>query len=104
MRIMKKTQTARMFVFLLLTTLALAPPPALTQEKKQELEHQISVSAISIAVTVQDRDGRYISDLEQKDFTVYENEVKQSATYFTHAFEAPVSLTVLLDVSGSMAL
>lgn len=101
---MKKFLPAQKAIFLLLTLLALVLHPALTQEKKQELEYQVSVSAISIAVTVQDRGGRYISDLEQKDFTVYENEVKQSITYFKHDFEAPVSLTVLLDVSGSMAL
>lgn len=101
---MKKFLPAQKAIFLLLTLLALVLHPALTQEKKQELEYQVSVSAISIAVTVQDRGGRYISDLEQKDFTVYENEVKQSVTYFKHDFEAPVSLTVLLDVSGSMAL
>ena len=101
---MKKSLPAQKAIFLLLTLLALVLHPALTQEKKQELEYQVSVNAISIAVTVQDRGGRYISDLEQKDFTVYENEVKQSITYFKHDFEAPVSLTVLLDVSGSMAL
>jgi VWFA-related protein len=101
---MKNLHPAKIAVFLLLTLLALVPHPALTQEKKQGLEHQISVSAISIAVTVQDKNGRYINDLAQKDFTVYENEVKQTITYFKHDFEAPVSLTVLLDVSGSMGL
>jgi VWFA-related protein len=104
MSIVKTPQAARMSVSFLLTALALAPLPALTQEKKQELEHQISVSAISIAVSVQDKNGRYISDLAQDDFTVYENEVSQTITYFKHDFEAPVSLTVLLDVSGSMGL
>jgi Ca-activated chloride channel homolog len=87
-----------------LVTLALVLPAALAQEKKPELDHEVSVSAISIAVTVQDKGGKYITDLEQKDFTVYENNVKQTITYFQHDFEAPVSLTVLLDVSGSMGL
>jgi Ca-activated chloride channel family protein len=91
-------------ISIFLMTLALVPSPALAQEKKQELDHEISVSAISIAVTVQDKSGRYISDLVQEDFTVYENGVKQTITYFQHDFEAPVSLTVLLDVSGSMGL
>jgi len=93
---------AAVLLFLMLPNLV--PPQALTQEKKQEIEHQISVSAISIAVTVQDKSGKYISDLSREDFTVYENEVKQAITYFKHDFEAPVSLTVLLDVSGSMGL
>ena len=101
---MNKIQPAPAAFFLWLTTLALAPLPALPQEKKQELEHQISVSAISIAVIVQGKDGRYISDLTQDDFTVYDNEAKQTITYFKNDYEAPVSLTVLLDVSGSMGL
>jgi len=100
----KKIQSAPSAVFLWLTALALAPLPARPQEKKTELEHQISVSAISIAVTVQGKDGRYIGDLTQADFTVYENKAKQTITYFKHDFEAPASLTVLLDVSGSMGL
>ncbi|MGB7297512.1 MAG: VWA domain-containing protein [Candidatus Aminicenantales bacterium] len=74
------------------------------QEKKTELQHQISVSAIAISVTVQDRSGKYINDLDQEDFAVYENNARQTITYFKHDFEAPVSLTVLLDVSGSMEL
>ena len=79
-------------------------PSGRPQEKKQGLEYQVSVSAISIAVVVQGKDGRYINDLTQEDFTVYENEVKQTVSYFQHDFEAPVSLTILLDVSGSMGL
>ncbi|MBN2409730.1 MAG: VWA domain-containing protein [Candidatus Aminicenantes bacterium] len=74
------------------------------QDKKAELQHQISVSAIAISVTVQDKNGKYINDLAQEDFTVYENGARQVITYFKHDFEAPVSLTVLLDVSGSMDL
>jgi len=79
-------------------------PSGRPQEKKQGLEYQVSVSAISIAVVVQGKDGRYINDLTQEDFTVYENEVKQTVSYFQHDFEAPVSLAILLDVSGSMGL
>jgi Ca-activated chloride channel family protein len=74
------------------------------QEKKQGLEHQVSVNAIAISVTVQDKGGKYINDLDQEDFAVYENDAEQTITYFRHDFEAPVSLTVLLDVSGSMAV
>lgn len=74
------------------------------EPKKQGLAYNLSVSAISISVTVQDKKGRYINDLTEKDFTVFENDKKQTITYFMHDFAAPVSLTVLLDVSGSMAL
>ena len=74
------------------------------QTKKKEITYDISVSAITIAVTVQDRRGRHITDLAQQDFAIYESNEKKDITYFSHDFEAPLSLTVLLDVSGSMAL
>jgi Ca-activated chloride channel family protein len=76
-----------------------------SQEKKKDgLSYEISVSAVTVAVTVQDRGGRYIDGLTQKDFTVYENDIRKDITYFLHDFKAPLSLTVLLDVSGSMGL
>ncbi len=74
------------------------------QTQKKEITYDISVSAITIAVTVQDKKGRHITDLEQEDFAIYEGDEKKDITYFSHDFEAPLSLTVLLDVSGSMAL
>jgi len=79
--------------------------PAFSQgQKKQTLEHQISVSGVTIAVTVQGGGGRYITDLKEENFAVFENDIKQSITYFKNDYAAPVSLTVLLDVSGSMGL
>jgi len=74
------------------------------EKKKQEITYDVAVTAISIAVSVQNRKGRYITDLRQEDFFVYENNQKKDITYFSYNFEVPLSLTVLLDVSGSMAL
>jgi VWFA-related protein len=74
------------------------------EKKKQEISYDVAVTAISIAVSVQNRKGRHITDLTEEDFFVYENNEKRDITYFSHDFEAPLSLTVLLDVSGSMAL
>ncbi|TES87050.1 MAG: VWA domain-containing protein [Candidatus Aminicenantes bacterium] len=74
------------------------------ETKNKKTSHTVAVSAISIAVTVQDKKGRYINDLTKEDFSIYENNEKRDLTYFSHDFKAPLSLTVLLDVSGSMAL
>lgn len=74
------------------------------EKKKQEMTYDVAVTAISIAVSVQNRKGRHITDLEREDFFIYENEKQRDITYFSHDYEAPLSLTVLLDVSGSMAL
>lgn len=100
-----KTRHKIGFVFLLAAATSGSVLLSFAQEKNKEgLDYQISVSAISIAVTVQDKRGSYIDDLTAGDFTIYENNVKQSLTYFKHDFAAPLSLTVLLDVSGSMAI
>jgi VWFA-related protein len=66
--------------------------------------HEYVVRAITLAVTVQDSKGRFVNNLTQKDFSILENNKKKPITYFNHDFGAPLSLTVLLDVSGSMAL
>ena len=75
-----------------------------SQVKKPELKHDVTVTAVNLAVTVQDRAGRYVGDLARDDFMIFENDEKKEITYFQHAFDAPMSLTILLDVSGSMAL
>jgi Ca-activated chloride channel homolog len=74
------------------------------EQVKDQAAHEYVVRAITIAVTVQDSKGRFVNNLLEKDFTVYENNKKKPLTYFMHDFGAPLSLTVLLDVSGSMAL
>ena len=89
--------------------LCAASAPAYGQERikkreKDDARYDVSVTAITISVTVQDKGGRYINDLTQKDFEVYENDVRRTITYFNWDSNAPISLTVLLDVSGSMAL
>jgi VWFA-related protein len=66
--------------------------------------YNVNVYAVTMAVTVQDKKGRYVNNLEEKDFIVYENNEKKQITYFQHDEHAPLSLTVLLDVSGSMGL
>lgn len=93
------------FIFLFMVMMNLSSLSSFSQESKnKKLVHDIAVSAVSIAVTVQDKKGRYINDLTKEDFNIYENNEKKDITYFSYNFEAPLSLTVLLDVSGSMAL
>ncbi len=82
-----------------------AAGPALAQEKPEELRgYGVTVTAVTLAVTVQDGRGRYVNDLTQADFTVTENGAPRAISRFSHDFNAPLSLTILLDVSGSMAL
>lgn len=80
------------------------PAPLWSQDPPQEANFDVSVSAISIAVTVRDKKGRFIENLGREDFSVFENDQQKDITYFKHDYESPISLTVLLDVSGSMDL
>ena len=97
----------RALVAVLLACLAVlrpAAPLAAQDQVQDQAAHEYVVRAITLAITVQDSKGRFVNNLVEKDFTIYENNKKKPLTYFLHDFGAPLSLTVLLDVSGSMAL
>jgi VWFA-related protein len=57
-------------------------------------------SLVQLHVGVVDRQGHAITSLSQKDFVVYEDNVKRPIVAFEPT-EAPFSLVMLLDMSGS---
>ncbi len=59
------------------------------------------VDVVSLNVTVTDGTGKYVTDLNQEDFDVYEDGNKQSLTFFSKT-QTPISLALLLDTSASM--
>jgi len=102
---MKRRAPAVTALFVAAAAMAGPAPAQVPKKKADDIRVDVTVTAITIAVTVQDKgENRYINDLAQKDFAVYENNEKRTITYFKHDFEAPLSLAVLLDVSGSMAV
>ncbi len=58
------------------------------------------VDLVSLNVTVMEG-TRYVTDLEQKDFNVFEDGVKQDVTFFNKS-NLPIALALLLDTSASM--
>jgi Ca-activated chloride channel homolog len=58
------------------------------------------VELVSLNVTVMEG-TRYVTDLEQKDFNVFEDGVKQEVTFFNKT-NLPIALALLLDTSASM--
>jgi Ca-activated chloride channel family protein len=58
------------------------------------------VDLVSLTVTVTDG-SRYVTDLEEHEFEVFEDGVKQSLTFFSR-MQQPIALAVLLDTSASM--
>jgi Ca-activated chloride channel homolog len=60
------------------------------------------VELINVTATVSDRSGRFVPQLKQSDFTVYDDNQPVDITHFS-AERVPVSLGLVLDTSGSMA-
>ena len=58
------------------------------------------VDLVSLSVTVTEA-GRYVTNLEQADFEVFEDGVKQEMTFFSKE-QQPIALAILLDTSASM--
>src|SRR6187431_1507530 len=57
-----------------------APAPPSPQDKNQVF--RAGVEMVSINVTVVDSQGRYVTDLAQEDFGVFEDGAKQELSYF----------------------
>lgn len=65
---------------------------------------EVSVSLVQVTATVRNRKGRIVSGLKSKDFSIYENGVKQKIVEFANARGLPKRILILLDVSGSMRI
>src|SRR5215212_1064664 len=76
--------------------------PARVVEAQQDGDEtvRIDTSLVQLNVGVVDRQGRAITSLSSGDFAVYEEGVKQSIQTF-EPVNAPFSLVLLLDMSGS---
>jgi len=86
----------RLAFFVLLMTFCVAAA------KAQDVDEVIrtDTSLIQLNVGVVDKQGRPVTSLTRNDFVVYEDGVKQSIQHFEPA-EAPFSLVLMLDMSGS---
>jgi len=73
-----------------------APAPA-----GQQPSFRAGVELVSLNVIVTAPGGKYVTDLAQEDFSVFEDGVKQDVTFFTKT-NLPIALALLLDTSASM--
>lgn len=95
---MQIPQASRFAVLLLLLVAA----GVLAAEKKPLDSFEVRTNLVLINATVLDRNHRPVRGLARDRFQLFENRVEQPVTYFTEE-ETPVSLAIVLDVSGSMA-
>ena len=62
---------------------------------------RVSVDVVLVNVTVTDSRNETVTGLAQEDFELFEDKVQQEIRYFSNE-DAPVSLGVIFDASGSM--
>jgi Ca-activated chloride channel family protein len=93
----EESKTRAIGIALLLVTGA-AAAPAQTRLPR----FGAGVEVVNLSVSVTDPRGHYLTDLQQRDFAILEDGVAQDPLVFMRD-DVPVSLSLLLDVSGSMS-
>lgn len=76
-----------------------AQPPQVRRPSDQVF--RAAVEMVSLNVTVTDQKHHYLTDLESRDFAIFEDGAKQEITYFNRT-TLPIALSLLLDTSASM--
>ena len=67
---------------------------------QQQQRFRAGVELISLNVSVSEA-GKFVTDLEQAEFEVFEDGAKQTVSFFSR-MQQPIALAILLDTSNSM--
>ena len=89
------------YVLLLAVMLQAIPAPAPQAPAEKPQVFRAGVEVVSLNVTVTDPQGRYVTDLDQNNFSVFEDGAKQDITQFNRT-NLPIALSLLIDSSASM--
>jgi VWFA-related protein len=65
---------------------------------------KVAVNEVIVPVTVTDEKGRFVSNLEQKDFHIFDEGKEQRIDYFTSERNQPVVIGFLIDMSNAMKI
>jgi len=61
---------------------------------------RVNTTLVTIPVSVMDRDGRYVPNLNKEDFRLWEDGVEQQVAFFS-SVDKPFSVVLMIDTSGS---
>jgi len=84
----------------LCTVLVVAVLPATPAAQKQVIT--VDVDLVNIYFTVCNNRGRLVTNLDQANFAVYEDNSPQVITHFSRETNVPLKLVLLIDTSGSV--
>jgi VWFA-related protein len=68
----------------------------------QEAPIKVDVNVVNVLCTVHDKRGTLVQDLAKEDFEVFENGRRQDLRYFARDTDLPLTVALLVDVSGSV--
>lgn len=102
---MTKSRVVTLLLFVLFIsshTFAQQPQPTPPEQPAVADDEVIRVDTtlITVPVSVMDRQGRFIPDLQQSDFQLYEEGVEQQIAFFETA-DKPFTVALVLDMSES---
>lgn len=71
--------------------------------KKEEEQQTIKIGTqlVNVLFSVQDKQNRYLNELKQEDIEILENGQPQEIFAFKKEFDLPLTMAILVDVSGS---
>ncbi|HEX9160839.1 MAG TPA: VWA domain-containing protein [Thermoanaerobaculia bacterium] len=84
--------------------LAIASTAGAQGPAAQTFNETVSVGYVIVPFTVLGRNGAPITNLKSRDVRLYVDGLPVRSNMFEESLDAPVSWTILLDLSGSMAL
>lgn len=79
-----------------------APAEDESEEVGDDEVVRVNTALVTIPVSVMDRDGRYVSNIDRGEFRIYEDGVEQEIAYFG-TVEKPFTVALVLDTSNSTA-
>jgi VWFA-related protein len=82
--------------------LLLASGPIFAQTADAPSPIRVDVDVVNVLCTVSDKRGALITNLRKEDFEIRENGQKQEIRYFARDTDLPLTVAMLMDVSGSV--
>ena len=79
----------------------LAQTPPQTKPPDELPSITVDVDVVSILASVRDKRGALVPNLQKDDFTILEEGKAQAIKYFTRETDLPLTIGLLVDVSGS---
>jgi Ca-activated chloride channel homolog len=70
----------------------------------QETVFRVDVRLVRLLTTVKNDSGQLVGNLQQGDFQVFDNGVRQDLAVFEHHTEQPLSIALMIDTSASTGI